>query len=323
MDSGLPPALKAAIEHELGGASRRDLAQRTAATSEAYRAGRGSAGVIQGRDDALAYALARLPATYAADARVFAEAQRIAPGFAPTSLLDAGCGPGGGSWAAREAWPSIHAITWFDASAPFLDMAARLAGDEIAATAQRGDLTSGPFPTADLVLASYALAEIAPAQQAAVVGRLWDATAGVLALVEPGTPAGYARILAARDVLIGAGAQLLAPCPHAAPCPLTPPDWCHFNVRLPRSRDHRLAKGAEVPFEDEKFAYLLAARPGVVAEARTSRILARPKVGKPGIELKLCTPAGRLEHRFVARRDKAAHALARRLDWGDALEPPP
>jgi ribosomal protein RSM22 (predicted rRNA methylase) len=118
--------------------------------------------------------------------------------------------------------------------------------------------------------------------------------------------------------LIGAGARILAPCPHAAGCPLAEPDWCHFAVRLPRSRDHRLAKGAEVPFEDEKFAYLIAARPSVVAEPAAARVLARPKAGKPGIDLKLCTPAG-LERRFVPRRDKPAHAIARRLDWGDPL----
>lgn len=315
----LPPALQAAIDRELSGASRRDLAQRSATTSEAYRAGRGSAGVIRGRDDALAYALARMPATYAACAAVFDEAARMAPGFAPRSLLDAGCGPGTGSWAAREAWSSLDDIAWLDASTPFLDLAQRLAGDALTATATRADLTSGGFSKADLVLASYALAEIPTGAQAQVVADLWGATEGVLALVEPGTPAGYARILAARGQLTTTGAAILAPCPHILPCPLVAPDWCHFNVRLPRSRDHKLAKGADAPFEDEKFAYLLAVRPSVVAETRTPRVLARPKAGKPGIELKLCTEDGRVEQRFVPRRDKPAHARARRLDWGDAL----
>lgn len=315
----LPAALQAAIARELSGASRRDLAERTAATSQAYRAGRGSASVIKGRDDALAYALARMPATYAACAAVLDEAARLAPGFAPRSLLDAGCGPGTGSWAARETWSALKDITWLDASAPFLELARRLAGDDLAATSIRGDLTAGPFSKADLVLASYALAEVPAAAQGQVVAQLWAAAEGVLAIVEPGTPAGYARLLSARDTLIAAGAEILAPCPHQEGCPLAAPDWCHFSVRLPRSRDHKLAKGADAPFEDEKYAYLLAARPGVAAAARTPRVLARPKVGKPGIDLKLCTEAGALERRFVARRDKPAHAVARRLDWGDAL----
>lgn len=318
MSPDLPPALRGAIDREMAGVSRQTMAERTAATTTAYRAGGTSASAIRGRDDALAYALARLPATYAACAEVFSEALRMVPGFAPTSLLDAGCGPGGGSWAAVEAWPRLNTITWLDANPPFLDLAQRLAADSplSATTVQRGDLVSGRYPVADLVLASYALAEIAPASQGQVVTHLWDACRGVLALVEPGTPAGYARILAARDTLIAAGATLVAPCPHRNACPLTPPDWCHFSVRLARSRDHRLAKGAEVPYEDEKFAYLLAARPGLAVGPRRPRVLARPRVGKPGIDLKLCGTDG-LEHRFAAKRDKPDHAIARRLDWGD------
>jgi ribosomal protein RSM22 (predicted rRNA methylase) len=244
----------------------------------------------------------------------------MAPGFRPASLLDAGVGPGGGSWAALEAWPGLSDIAWFDSSLPFLDLAARLAAGSAmqGARVQRGDLTAGPLPHAELVLASYALAEIPAAQQAQVARDLWTACHGVLALVEPGTPVGYAGLLSARDVLIAEGATILAPCPHHAACPLTAPDWCHFTVRLSRSRAHRLAKGGAVAFEDEKFAYLLAARPHIAVARRSSRVLARPRAGKPGIELKLCGDTG-LETRFVARRDKPAHAKARRLDWGDAL----
>jgi ribosomal protein RSM22 (predicted rRNA methylase) len=318
----LPPALRAAIARELEGVSRKDLAERAGRTSQAYRAGRGSAGVIQGAQDALAYALARLPATYAACAAVLAEAQALAPEFAPRRLLDAGVGPGAASWAAAEAYDLAEAA-WLDASPPFLALAARLASDGPAplssAMALRCDLTAAAdWPHADLVMASYALAEIAPAQQGGVVARLWAACDGLLALIEPGTPAGYQRLLAAREALIGLGAEVLAPCPHAQACPLTAPDWCHFSVRLPRSRDHRLAKGAEAPFEDEKFAYLIAARPGIAGAARRGRILAPPRAGKAGLTFKVCGPGG-LEARTVAKRDKPTYAAARRLGWGDRL----
>lgn len=318
MSPDLPPVLRGAIDREMAGVSRQAMASRTAATTTAYRAGGTSASAIQGREDALAYALARLPATYAACAKVFSEVVRMVPGFSPYHLLDAGCWPGGSSWAAREAWSSLSAVTWLDANASFLDLARRLArgGALEDAAVVRGDLVSGDYPTADLVVASYALAEITPVSQAAVVTHLWNACQGALVLVEPGTPAGYARILAARDTLIGDGADVLAPCPHQNACPLTGPDWCHFSVRLSRSRDHRLAKGAEAPYEDEKFAYLVAMRPGRVAVPRSPRVLARPQAGKPGIDLKLCGPDG-LERRFAAKRDKPNHAIARRLDWGD------
>jgi ribosomal protein RSM22 (predicted rRNA methylase) len=325
MSVELPGALRAAIDAELHGVSRRDLADRAAETSDAYRAGKGSAGVIRSASDALAYALARAPATYAACAAVFDDTMDRAPHFAPRRLLDAGCGPGGASWAATEAWPQIETVAWRDSSAPFLDLAARLAAAQPvlgAADVERLDLTAeATLPTADLVVASYALAEIAPDRQAGVVGRLWAVCEGLIVLVEPGTPAGYARILAARETLIAAGAKILGPCPHEDACPLPAGDWCHFVQRLPRSRDHQLAKRAQVNFEDEKYAYVVAARPEVTVEPTPARVLARPAAGKPGVTLKLCTPAG-LEQRFVGRREKAAYAVASRLDWGDVLAAP-
>lgn len=319
----LPPALRAALARDLEGVSRKGLAERAARASAAYRAGRGSAGVVRVAEDALAYALTRAPATYAACAAVFAEAAARAPAFRPRRLLDAGAGPAAASWAALQAWPEIAAVTWLDESASFLETAGRLAahGPAPLATAERRrlDLTAGGdgWPRADLVACSYALAEIAPERQAAVVAGLWAACEGLLALVEPGTPAGFERLRAARQALVAAGAEILAPCSHAGPCPIVGDDWCHFSVRLPRSRDHLQVKGAEVPFEDEPFAYLLAARPGIGAPA-AARVLAPPRSGKAGVELKVCAPAG-LQRRFMGKRDKAAFAEARRLGWGDAV----
>jgi ribosomal protein RSM22 (predicted rRNA methylase) len=321
----LPAALRVAIERALEGVARKDLAARAARTSAAYRAGQASAGVILQADDALAYALTRLPATYAACASVLAEAARMAPDFAPASLLDAGVGTGAASWAALQAWPGLRTATWVDASPTFLTLAARLAADGPAALRDaetlRADLASGAsWPRAELVVASYALAEIPADKQDVVSVELWKSCAGVLVLVEPGTPAGYARILQARRILFAHDAIVVAPCPHAGACPLVAPDWCHFNARLPRSRDHRLVKAAEVPFEDERFSYLVAARPSVTVRPRSPRVIAPPRAGKPGMELKLCGIDGQVERRVVGKRDKAAYAVARRLGWGDAAD---
>ena len=61
----LPAALRAALEARLQGVSRNEAAARAAAISKTYRDGGGST-AITGETDALAYALARMPATYAA-----------------------------------------------------------------------------------------------------------------------------------------------------------------------------------------------------------------------------------------------------------------
>src|SRR4029450_10327089 len=100
------------------------------------------------------------------------------------------------------------------------------------------------------------------------------------------TPKGWERILAARGRLIELGAHIIAPCPHRLPCPIMAPDWCHFSRRVARSHLHRLAKEADVPWEDEKFIYLAVARqPGL---AVTARIVAPPRSSKGRIDLKLC-----------------------------------
>ena len=62
----LPALLRAALEARLQGVSRNAAAERAAAISKTYRDG-GNSGAIRSETDALAYALARMPATYAAD----------------------------------------------------------------------------------------------------------------------------------------------------------------------------------------------------------------------------------------------------------------
>src|SRR5271154_4822978 len=103
----LPTELKAALDARLHGLSRNDAAERAAAISQTYRGG-GNSTAIRTEADALAYALARMPATYAAVTASLNALGEIRPDFAPISLLDVGAGPGTASWAAAEAWPSLR-----------------------------------------------------------------------------------------------------------------------------------------------------------------------------------------------------------------------
>jgi ribosomal protein RSM22 (predicted rRNA methylase) len=112
------------------------------------------------------------------------------------------------------------------------------------------------------------------------------------------------------------GAHVAAPCPHDGPCPLVSPDWCHFTQRLPRLRAHKQIKGAELPFEDEKFSYVALTRAPLAQ--RPSRVLTQPVVGKVEVTAKLCTSDGLVESK-VPSRAKAEYARARRWRWGDAV----
>jgi ribosomal protein RSM22 (predicted rRNA methylase) len=316
----LPAELKAALDAKLQGLRRDAAAGRAALISKTYRNG-GNSRAIKSETDALAYALARMPATYAAVAASLNALGEIRPDFAPQSLLDAGAGPGTASWAAAEAFSSLTSFTLLDDNpalrALALDLArgsARL--DDLAYDKGEVRALLAQSEGADLVVASYVIGELDETARTGLAASLWSKSRDTLVIVEPGTPAGYQRVLALRRQLIAAGAHVAAPCPHDRPCPLSAPDWCHFTQRLPRSRAHMQMKGAEVPFEDEKFAYVALTRAPVTV--RPARVLAQPMVGKAEIVAKLCTADGVVVAK-IPHRIKADYARARRWRWGDAV----
>jgi ribosomal protein RSM22 (predicted rRNA methylase) len=318
----LPAELKAALDAHLQGLSRTDAAERAASISRTYRDGGGS-GAITSQADALAYALARMPATYAAVTASLNALRGIAPSFAPASLLDVGAGPGTASWAAAEAFSSLHSFTLLDANGALRALALDLAGGsarlrDISYPHGQARAALADAEAADLVVASYMIGELSEAEQGALADLMWAKTRDTLVIVEPGTPAGYARVIALRAQLIAAGAHVAAPCPHDGPCPLAAPDWCHFTQRLPRLRAHKQIKGAELPFEDEKFSYVALRR--APAARHPARVLAQPVLSKVEVTAKLCTAEGVLIAR-LPRRARADYARARRWRWGDAVEP--
>jgi ribosomal protein RSM22 (predicted rRNA methylase) len=316
----LPDELKGALDAKLEGLPRSDIAVRAAVISKTYRDG-GSSAAIKSTTDALAYAVARMPATYAAIAACLNALGEARPDFSPTSLLDVGAGPGTASFAAAEAFSSLTSFALFDANpslrALALDLTrdnARLSG--LSYTSGNARVALATAEPADLVITSYLIGELGEADRSALAEAMWAKTRDTLVVIEPGTPAGYGRIIALRRQLIGAGAQVAAPCPHERECPLTPPDWCHFSQRLARSRAHKQVKGADVPFEDERFSYVVLTREA--GTRRFSRVLAQPALNKAEIAAKLCTPDG-VSIARVARRDREAYAAARHWRWGDAI----
>jgi ribosomal protein RSM22 (predicted rRNA methylase) len=316
----LPAELTAALNAKLHGLSRTDAAQRSAAISQTYRDGGGST-AIKTEADALAYALARMPATYAAVTASLNALQEVRPDFAPATLLDCGAGPGTASWACAEAFASIHKFTLLDSNAALRTLALHLADDSTRIKAMRYDLGAAAAklaeaPSSDLVIASYVINELNDAARKKLVALMWAKTNDTLLIVEPGTPAGYQRILDARTTLIADGAHVAAPCPHDAACPLEKPDWCHFTQRLQRSKVHKQLKSAELPYEDEKFIYMALSRAPVMR--RPSRVLAQPVTTKVAVTAKLCTNEGVIAA-IAPRRDKAAYARYRKFDWGDAV----
>lgn len=289
----LPPELLDAIMEAASEYTTAELAQAAARLSDSYR--RGLPPRLDTAVERAAYLVARLPATYAALSRAAAELP-----FEPESWLDLGAGAGAAAWVAQcpvtlvdqnRGWPDFRPVRRIHA-----------------------DLTElPPLEPHDVVSIAYALNELTPSPRRWVVDEAWRLARRAMILVEPGTPAGFEVILAARGQLLHAGARIHAPCPHEGPCPLEGKDWCHFAVRVERTRLHRQLKGGTLGYEDEKFCYLVALRSG--ASPAAARILRHPEVQRNRIRLVLCTREGVTEE-AVIRRDPHWRA-ARKASWGD------
>ena len=319
----LPVALRDAVRRMLRPGTSGVAA--AAALSERYRdAGAAPGPRARSREEVAAYAVTRLPATFAAVGATLAELRLRSPAFAPRSQLDLGAGLGAAVWAAAGVWPSLEQTTAVELEPAMLAAGRDLSGAGPPAVARstwlRADVGRDPVQGSfDLVTIAYVLNELDPDAVSRVVERAWAATSGALAIVEPGTPAGYRLILAARERLLALGGFTVAPCPHDRPCPLGERDWCHFAVRLPRSPEHRAAKGARVGHEDEKFSYVVIGREE--AGRTPARILRHPQVRGGHVRLELCAEDG-LHSVVVSKRDREAFREARKASWGDGIARP-
>jgi ribosomal protein RSM22 (predicted rRNA methylase) len=321
----IPIELRAALNASLEGIPRGPLTERAERISLLYRNGTGSSIAIRDSTDALAYAITRSPATYGAVRNVLTRLQERNPSFSPQTALDLGSGAGASSWAIAEAFPQIASITQADRNQPLLNLSRTLTQHAPSAALRNAtqlttDLARNlPENSADLVVLSYVLAELPPEQAQSLFVAAWALCSGALILVEPGTPSGFGQILSARFILGGGGAHILAPCAHQRACPILAPDWCHFAQRIERSRDHRILKSADLPYEDEKFSYLIFVREPCFTPATQSRILARPQKARTSITLKLCHPDSTANLVTISRRDKQSYIRAKKQEWGDEI----
>ena len=190
----LPPAIVEHFAAQMDAAGRAALKRAQAAMSAIYRDGGHSRNAVPDATTALAYAIARMPATYAACTRAFDLVAAQVPSFTPHAVLDLGAGPGTASLAAAAVWPGLETARLLEPNAKLSSLAAAAipAATAMSCTIEAGDLTSnGPaWPAADLTTLSYVLAEQPLVKIAAIVAPIAALVSGLIVIVEPGTPAG-------------------------------------------------------------------------------------------------------------------------------------
>ncbi|MCT2590149.1 small ribosomal subunit Rsm22 family protein [Streptomyces sp. N2-109] len=307
--------------------------------------------VLRDHADVVAYAAYRMPATFEAVVSALTAFADRAPHWSPASHLDVGGGTGAAVWAASLVWGDgpgadsgevlpVRRTTVLDWAQPALALGRELAGGSASASlraarwetgklsatalaaAARTERTPAPAPPVELVTVSYVLGELTAEDRRETVAAAARAGRAVV-VVEPGTPDGYLRVREARDLLVDAGLTVLAPCPHSAACPLTPgEDWCHFAARVSRSSLHRQVKGGSLPYEDEKFSYVAAMRPGAVnGTPAGARIVRKPQLRKGQVLLDLCGAGEVMGRTTVSKRHGALYREAREAAWGGVWPP--
>ena len=313
MTSALPATLGAAIDAELKAYSGSAIRAATERLSEAYRAHQGIPAALSAIDRA-AYLAVRFPSTFAAASAVWQAFESATPTNAVASVLDAAAGPGTAALAANGLFPAAR-FTLAERDAGWRAVAERLAkAAGIDATFRTETLPANLQPH-DVVVVSYALNEVPPAELARTTDLLWRAAGQALVVIEPGTPRGFDTVTAVRTQVLAAGGHAAAPCTHNATCPMTTADWCHRPVRVARSAAHRAAKQGTLSFEDEKFSYLIMTREPPARRA-SGRIVRRPMRNAGHVHLDICSD-GALRRTTIARSDKQHYRLARDANWGD------
>ena len=302
----LPRILTEAVEASIKTYGQKELSLADKRLSDRYRMGLPS--LFESKVDCLAYLCTRLPATYAAMRRVFQERQESLG-----TVVDFGAGLGTSIWALPEA-KKLHLI---EHSQLFQELGQTLSPSSHA-TWERGDFTKlHEVPKGDLFLFSYSLGEIDTSLYRDLLQRFYDAVEEEIVIIEPGTPAGFKKIRLMRTLFIEMGGSIVAPCPHREKCPMEGGNWCHFSQRLPRSPWHRLLKGGNLGYEDEKFSYLIISKKPF--RQAKKRILRTPEKRPGHINFELCTKSG-IQKKTISKKEKENYKKSKKLKWGDLID---
>lgn len=294
-------------------------------------------------NEAIAYAIARMPATYSATSmaciHTFEILNRISEEKYNT-LIDVGAGTGAASLAISEQ-VDLEGILCLEREDVMMSLGKILLAEsenEVVKNAkwekfdindyQFDDkrLSGGENKNADIVITSYMLNEFNEDKVLEIVEKLWAMTNKVLIIVEPGTPKDYKRIMKIKEYLTIHGGMVIAPCTNCSKCDLPENDWCNFSCRVERTKMQKDAKLGDAPYEDEKFTYLAIAKfkekeknNFEAQNADIVRIIRHPIIKTNMVEVKLCQN-GNIINKTYTKKDKEMYKKTRKARVGMILE---
>ncbi len=315
----LPLELKNNIENIAQEYSISQLRKTAALISERYMSSSGKGKrLVTTPDEALVYSIMRMPATYGAVSRALRYALE-GNDLQVRTMLDVGAGTGAAGWAVCRL-DGLEKLCCLEREPVMSSLGKEFMreGNELLRNSEwiSGDLRSLPeLHSYDMVTACYVLNELEEEDRITAVNELWERSSKMLLVVEPGTPEGFRQLKAARKQLLDRGAHIAAPCVYEKECRLEENDWCHFTVRVQRSRIHKYLKQGDVPYEDEKFCYMAFVREPV--NVNGARILRHPQKAKGRVTLQLCKAEENCSV-MITKKDPS-YKYASKADCGDRI----
>ena len=313
----IPQELKEKIEKITLEMQHTKIIEESQSISKKYRDNEGKGKkLVTKQSEAIAYAISRMLATYCA---VYSALLQCLKNYNQDikSVLDVGAGTGAATWAVTNLIDAKQ-MTCLEREEQMLRVGKQLIESNMPNVDWKlFDLNKDEIQEkADLVVTSYVINELTEKDRKKAIAKLWDATRGMLLIIEPGTPEGFKHILEAREMLLEQGGNIIAPCAHNEQCPIGETDWCSFYVRVARSGIQRQAKKGELGYEDEKFSYIAFSKTPV--KQSDAVILRHPQIATGNVKVKLCTLNG-IEERTYSKKDKEIYKRIRKLDAGDTI----
>ena len=216
----IPYELKKSIDELIEKNKTNRIIENAQIISDRYRNNEGQGKrLLTEQDEAISYAISRMPATYAA---VYSAVQHTIENYNENleTLLDIGAGTGAATWAINELI-QIKQSKCLERENSMRNIGKQLMNNTELDNVEwkKYDILQDEIEEkADIVITSYMINELPEDQKENAIQKLWNATNKLLIIIEPGTPAGFKNILKVRENLLKNGGYIVAPCSHQGEC---------------------------------------------------------------------------------------------------------
>lgn len=321
--------------------NKKEIARDFRNISDKYLGEKNGESLLNKENEAIAYAIARMPATYSATSTACTQTVETLKLVSKlnnnnnqnldnfSTVIDVGAGTGAATLALSEVF-DVKSITCLEREYAMMSLGKVLLAESenpIVKNAkwEKFDVneykqTNEKRISADVVITSYMLNEFKDDKVLEIVNKLWNMTEKLMIIVEPGTPKDYKRIMKIKEYLANKGGSIIAPCTNCGKCELPENDWCNFSCRVERTKIQKDVKVGDVPYEDEKFTYLAVSKKEFNIEGKNiARIIRHPIIKSNMVEVKLCQN-GNIINKTYTKKDKEIYKKIRKGKVGTILE---